>query len=145
MIARSNVEVALMRCKLLLVTPMVTAGLLLGSSGGAFAQQAPGPTVPSGNPVVALPTGMRIPSPDPTGLPMWGTIMQVVSWIMAAALVASGLAIVVGGAFGWLASHFGNHRGATFGKEVVVGGLVGAVATGAGFGIAFALYAAAHA
>ncbi len=136
-----------MRWKLLLVTPTVTAGLVLGTGAGAFGQQAPVPTVPpgSGNPVVALPTGMTIPSPDPTGLPMWGTIMHVVSWIMAAALVASGLAIVVGGAFGWLASHFGNHRGATFGKEVVVGGLVGAVATGAGFGIAFALYAAAHA
>lgn len=69
-------------------------------------------------------------SPDSTGMPGGALIQQLLNWAQMLALWGSLGAILVGAAMYGLAQQGGSYGGASRGKSLAVGGVVGAVLAG---------------
>jgi hypothetical protein len=69
---------------------------------------------------------------DPTsdGLPGAGFLQQLINWTAQIGLWGSLAAILVGAAMFGLSQQAGNYMGASRGKHIVLGGVVGAALTG---------------
>lgn len=70
-------------------------------------------------------------SPDATGMPGAQLIQRLLNWCQMVALWGSLGALLAGAAMYGLARENGNYSGASRGKSLAVGGLVGAIIAGA--------------
>jgi hypothetical protein len=70
-------------------------------------------------------------SPDAAGMPGAQLIQRLLNWTQMVALWGSPGALLAGAAMYGLARENGNYSGASRGKSLAVGGLVGAVIAGA--------------
>jgi hypothetical protein len=69
-------------------------------------------------------------TPDATGMPGGALIQQLLNWTQMLALWGSLGAILVGAATYGLAQHGGSYAGASRGKTIAMGGVVGAILAG---------------
>ena len=69
-------------------------------------------------------------SPDASGMPGAELVQRLLNWSQMAALWGSVAAILVGAAMYGLARESGGYAGASRGKSVALGGVVGAILAG---------------
>ncbi len=69
-------------------------------------------------------------SPTSAGMPGAGLSQQLIDWLGQIALWGSLVSILLGAAIYGMAQHAGNYNGAYKGRQLAIGGVVGACLTG---------------
>jgi hypothetical protein len=79
---------------------------------------------------VARVLGQVSASPNGNGLPGAGFVQRLIDWAAEVGLWGSLVAVLLGAAMFGLAQQGGNYVGASRGKHIVLGGVIGAAITG---------------
>lgn len=79
-------------------------------------------------------------APSATGLPGASLLKQALGWLRYLALFGSVASLLLGAALWGVGQLSGNAQGAQRGRQLLIGGLVGAIIAGAAFGLVNLLY-----